>query len=208
MAGEGGLSDASAEGGAGATPSLAGLGAETSGAGNDSVAVSGQQGQTNALAGLSEDQIRERIEEAVSNARQNGGSTSDQTGAIVSMLGGILGGGGGGFGRPGGPGGGRGGRGGSGGGGSFRGFNTAQPHGSIFYQGGNSALNSAPWSPTLLPQVNPSAYQNRFGVTLAGSPYVPGVFKGRHAAVCVPQSHRTEKFECLSARPGACADAA
>ena len=176
VAGEGGLSDASADGGAGATPSLAGLGAESSGAGNDSVAISGQQGQTNALAGLSEDQIRDRIEEAVANARQNGGSTSDQTGAIVSMLGGILGGGGGGFGGLGGPGGGRGGRGG-GGGGSFRGFNASQPHGSVFYQGGNSALDSAPWSPTLLPQVNPSAYQNRFGITLAGSPYVPGLFK-------------------------------
>jgi hypothetical protein len=78
-------------------------------------------------------------------------------------------GGGGGFG------GGGGGRG--GGFGGFRNFNPAQPHGSIFYQGGNSALNSAPWSPDLTPVVNPSAYSNRYGVTLAASPYIPGLTK-------------------------------
>ena len=110
----------------------------------------------------------------MNNARQQGGATNDQIQAVVGMLGGMMsgpppGGGGGGFG------GGRGGRG--GGGGAFRNFNPAQPHGSVFYQGGNNALNSAPWSPTLEPEVNPTAYSNRFGASIAGSPYLPGLTK-------------------------------
>jgi len=38
-------------------------------------------------------------------------------------------------------------------------------------------LNSAPWQPTLLPQTNPSAYSNRFGASIAGTPYIPGLTK-------------------------------
>ncbi len=148
-----------------ALPSLAGLNNDNPGAATESVAVSGAAGITNPLAGLSEDQVRDRINDAMQQARQNGGATNDQINAAVSMLGGILGGGG--FG-------GRGGRGGGGGGGgAFRNFNPAQPHGSIFYQGSNSALDSAPWSPTLDPLTNPSAYSNRFGASIAGSPYIP-----------------------------------
>lgn len=173
--GEEGLADASAGGGnAGASmPSLAGLG----GASSDAVTVSGAQGTTNALAGISEDQIRSRVEDAMNQARQNGGGSGDQINAVVSMLGGMMAGGGG-FGGPGGggPGGGRGGRGG-GGGGAFRNFNPAQPHGNVFYQTGNSALDSAPWSPTLRPLTNPSAYSNRFGASIAGSPYLPGLVR-------------------------------
>ena len=155
-----------------ALPSLAGLGDNA-----DSVAISGAQGTTNPLANLSEDQIRERVQDAMTNARLQGGASGDQINAVVGMLGNILGGGGG-FGGPGGgPSGGRGSRGGGAGGGAFRNFNPAQPHGAIFYQGGNSALNSAPWSPTLQPLTNPAAYSNRFGVSIAGSPYIPGLTK-------------------------------
>ena len=157
-----------------ALPTLAGVGENTS----DAVAVSGQTGTTNGLANFSEDEIRSRIEDAVAQGRASGmiPQGGDPTNAIVGMLGGMMGGGG-----PGGPGGGRGGRGGGGGGGfgggAFRNFNPAQPHGSIFYQGSNSALNSAQWQPTLEPQVNPSAYTNRYGVTIASSPYIPGLTK-------------------------------
>ncbi len=155
-----------------ALPTLAGV-TDTSA---DSVAVTGQSGQTNGLANFSEDEIRQRVEDAVAQGRASGmiPQGGDPTNAIVSVLGGLMGGGG--FG---GGGGGRGGRGGGRGFGSgaFRNFNPAQPHGSIFYQGGNSALNSAPWSPTLEPVVNPSAYSNRYGVTIAGSPYIPGLTK-------------------------------
>jgi hypothetical protein len=155
-----------------ALPTLSGLGENTS----DAVAVSGQTGTTNGLANFSEDEIRSRIDEAVAQGRASGmiPQGGDPTSAIVGMLGGMMGGRG-----PGGPGGG-GGRGGGGGGfgsGAFRNFNPSQPHGSVFYQGGNSGLNSAPWSPTLLPQVNPSAYSNRFGASIAGSPYIPGLTK-------------------------------
>jgi hypothetical protein len=171
-----GATDATAGGGnsGAALPSLAGLG--DSSLGGDSVAVSGQTGQTNGLANFSEDEIRQRVEDAVAQGRASGmiPQGADPTSAIVGLLGGLMGGGaGGGFG------GGRAGRGGGGGFGSgaFRNFNPAQTHGSIFYQGGNSALNSAPWSPTLQPVAKPSSYSNRYGVTLAGSPYIPHLTK-------------------------------
>jgi len=157
-----------------ALPSLGNLSEAGGGSdASDSVAVTGQAGVTNPLANMSEDQLRDRVNNVMDQVRQQGGLTADQQTAVVSMLGGIMGGGG--FGGPGGggPGGGRGGGGGGrggGGGGAFRNFNPAQPHGSIFYQGGNSALNSAPWQPTLLPETNPSAYSNRFGASIAGSP--------------------------------------
>ncbi|QMV20372.1 carboxypeptidase regulatory-like domain-containing protein [Granulicella sp. 5B5] len=184
--GESGLDAADASAGTGNTgtslPSLGGLG-DSADAGNESIAVSGNAtAQENGLAGISEDEIRSRVEDAVAHARENGmlPQGGDPTNAIVGALGGMMGGGGPGGGRGGfGGGGGRGGRGGGGGGGfgAFRNFNPAQPHGSIFYQGGNNALNSAPWSPSLLPLTNPAAYSNRYGVTLAGSPYVPGLTK-------------------------------
>ena len=180
--GETGLEDASAgtaNQGA-ALPSLAGLGDSSAASDtSDSVAVSGQQGTTNPLANMSEDQLRDRMNNVMDQVRAQGGLTADQQTAVVSMLGGIMGGGGfggPGGGGPGGRGGGGGGRGG-GGGGAFRNFNPAQPHGSIFYQGSNSALNSAPWSATLKPLTNPSAYSNRFGVSLAGTPYIPHLTK-------------------------------
>jgi trimeric autotransporter adhesin len=154
---------------------------------NESIAVSGQQGATNGLANFNEDQIRQRVQEGVEQARANGTLPpgADPTDAIVSMIGGMMGGGGPGGGGPGGGGGGgRGGRGGGGGGGgggfgsgAFRNFNPAQPHGNVFYQGANNALNSAPWSPSLLPVTQPSGFQNRFGASIAGTPYIPGLTK-------------------------------
>lgn len=149
-----------------AMPTMAGLGDASA----DSVTVNGEAGQTNGLADFSEDEIRQRVEDAVARARANGmlQGGGNPTNAIVGTLGGMMGGRGG-FG-----GGGRGGRGGFG---SFRNFNPAQPHGSIFYQTSNGALDSAQWSPTLQPQTKPSSYSNRYGVTLAGSPYIPGLIK-------------------------------
>ena len=184
-------SDASATTGNAGTslPSLSGLG-ESSEAATDSVAVSGQAGQTNGLANFSEDEIRQRIQDAVSQGQANGmiPPGGDPSGMIVNMLGGMMGGGfgggpggGGGGGGRGGGGGGRGGGGGGGGGGNFRNFNPAQPHGNIFYQGGNSALNASEWlvSAPGLPHFtpNPSSFSNRFGASIAGSPYIPGLTK-------------------------------
>jgi hypothetical protein len=176
------VTDASAgTGNTGASmPSLANLNESTGGgaASEDAIAVNGQPGQTNGLANYSEDEIRDRVQGAVDAARASGmlpPGVQVDTNQIAAGVMGMMGGGPGGFG--GGGGGGRGGRGGGGGGGAFRNFNPAQPHGSVFYQGANSALNSAPWSPTLLPQPNPPAFQNRYGITFASSPYLPGLTK-------------------------------
>ncbi len=177
-----------AGGNAGASlPSLAGLGDTSNPA--DSVTVSGAQGSTNGLAGINEDDLRQRIDDAVAQARQRGGADADQMNAVVGMLGGLIGGGGfGGPGGPGGGGGGRGGRGGGGGGGGFRNFNPTQPHGAIFYQGGFPALQAQQSSTTSLlalengglpqtPQPFLGSQQNRFGVSFTGSPSIPGLYK-------------------------------
>lgn len=168
-----------------AMPSLGNLNeaAANPAATEDTIAVNGRSGETNGLANFSEDEIRQRIQDAVERERGNGmlPPGADPTQVAAGVVGMMMGGGG-----PGGPGGGgsgrggfRGGRGGgfSGGSGAFRNFNPAQPHGSIFYQAGNNALNSAPWSPSLTPVAQPAGYSNRFGLSIAGSPYIPGVIK-------------------------------
>jgi len=160
-------------------PSLAAIGADA--AAQDSVTVNGVTGQTNGLAGYSEDDIRQRIQDAIANAQRQGGAVGDIANNVAGVLGGLIGGGG--FGGPGGGGGGgRGGRGGGGGGG-FRGFNPTQPHGAVFYQGGNGALNAAPFSVAAAlgepgaQVVKPSSMSNRFGVSFTGSPSIPGLVK-------------------------------
>ncbi len=178
VTGDSDLADASAGTGvAGAQmPTLSGLG-NGDDAASDSVAVSGQMGQTNGLANFNEDEIRQRVEDAVARAKQQGGAAGDMANAVVGMLGGMMGGPGGGGG------GGRGGGGGGGGRGGFRGFNPTQPHGAIFYEGGNGALNAAPFSvPAALGEagaqvVKPSSMSNRFGVSFVGSPFIPGLVK-------------------------------
>src|SRR5260370_5489024 len=107
--------DASAGGSAGGStagaqlPSLAGVGGDA--AGTDSVTVNGAMGQTNGLAGYSEDDIRQRIQDAVAQAQRQGGAAGDMANVVVGMLGGMMAGGGG-FGGPGGGGPGGGGAGG------------------------------------------------------------------------------------------------
>lgn len=172
LGGAGGIADATAAGAVAepgvALPSLGGV--DGAGAAAESVAVSGQVGQTNGLANLSEDELRQRIEEAVAQARQQGGASGDQANAIVSILGGLTGGAG--FGGLAGAGGGRGGR-----GGGFRGFNPTQPHGAFFYQGGFSALDAQQFSLSGTPTPKQSSSQNRYGVSFTGSPSIPGVLK-------------------------------
>jgi hypothetical protein len=187
-AGDTDVTDASATTGAGNDVTMPSLGTlndtgDAAGQSNESIAVSGQMGQTNGLANFSEDEIRTRVEDAVNQARISGQlpQGADPTNQIVAVVGGMMGGGGFGGGGRGGGGGGRGGggggRGGGGGGfGSFRNFNPAQPHGNIFYQGSNNALNSASWSPDGR-VVQPAGFQNRFGASIAGSPYIPGLTK-------------------------------
>lgn len=169
------LADASAGGGnTGAQlPTVVG-GSES--AATESVAVSGQLGQTNNLANISEDDIRQRIQDAIGQAQRQGGAVGEMAGVVAGMLGGLMNGGpgGGGFG---GFGGGPGGRGRGGGGGGFRGFNPTQPHGAIFYQGGNGALNATTYSLTGAPEVKPAYSNNRFGVSFTGTPSIPDLLK-------------------------------
>ncbi len=180
MSGEGGLDATMGEQNAGAAlPTMMGMGDES----EDSVTVNGVTGATNGLANMSEEEIQQRIQSAIAQARASGMLPAGANPANVAAgaLGGMMGGPGFRSG-PGGPGGGPGGFGGfqgfgGFGRGGFRGFNPAQPHGSIFYQTSNAALNSAQWSPDLQPQTKPSSYTNNFGVTLAGSPYIPGLMK-------------------------------
>ena len=175
--------DASTNGGtenAGAQlPSLAGVGGDSAA---DSVTVNGAIGQTNGLAGYSEDDIRQRVQDAIAQAQRQGGAAGDTANAVVGLLGGLIGGGGfggPGGGGPGGGGGGRGGRGGGGGGGGggFRGFNPTQPHGAVFYQGGNGALDATNFSLTGAPVIKPAYSTNRFGLSFTGSPSIPGLVK-------------------------------
>jgi hypothetical protein len=146
------------------------------GAATDSVAVTGQVGSTNALGNMSEDEIRQRVQDAIADARAHGAQSGDIMNAVGSMIGSMMSGGGPDGGGFGGGSGGHGG-GGSGGHGSFRNFNPTQPHGAIFYSGGNSALNTRGFYANGPPPTAPSYNSNNYGVTLAGSPYIPGLFK-------------------------------
>ncbi len=174
-------------------PTMGGLG-DSDSAASDSVAVSGQIGQTNGLAGFSEDEIRNRIQDAMMNAQRQGVPPGSMNTAVAGALGGMMGGGGfggpggggpggggfggggfggGGFGGPGGGGGGRGGRGGGGG----RGYNPAQPHGTFAYTGSNNALNANTFSVTGIPTPKPDLSTNTLIASFTVSPYVPGLTK-------------------------------
>jgi hypothetical protein len=143
--------DLAANGGGDIVPqgiSIPGLSA--SGA-TESVSVSGNNASP--FATMSSDEMRARFNEM---RQENGGG-----------LGGF---GGGGFG------------GGRGGGGPRmlfgRGFNFNQPHGSIYYSVGDSALDASPYSLTGQPVVKPGYLQQRFGVTTGGPLKIPGIYKG------------------------------
>ncbi|MFC5862335.1 TonB-dependent receptor domain-containing protein [Acidicapsa dinghuensis] len=147
-----------AEGGTTATGAALPSAAESTSAGSDSVAVNGQSGQVSPLAGLDPDRIRDAIE----TMRSQGG-------------GGFFGGPG--FGGPGGFGGGPGGFGGFGGRGNFRGFRPDQPHGAIYWNGNNSALNAEPFSLRGQESTQPNYGSNQFGITLMGEPFIPKLVK-------------------------------
>lgn len=152
-------------GSAGASmPSLGSMSGSGSDTATDSVAVSGQMGMTNPFANINEDELRQRMQDQ--RAMEGGPGRGP---------GGGFGGGGGRGGRGGGPGG----FGGPPGGFSaaFRKFNPYQPHGAVFYQGGNSALDAKNFSLTGQPVNKPAYNSNRYGFVLVGTPMIPGILK-------------------------------
>ena len=136
----------------------------------DSVAVTGQAGTTNPFAGLGD------LRQGMENEQQLQGLTQ-----VPGQSGGGGGFFGGGFGGPGGGGGGfggGGGRGGRGGGfGNFRNFKPDQPHGAIFWNGGDSALNAQPFAIRGQEANNPGYKSDHYGVTIAGEPFIPKLTK-------------------------------
>jgi len=160
-----------------ALPSMASSSDFSSG---ESVAVSGQMGTTNPLAGIDFGRMRDSSE---LNESLNGGPGGPGTEGIRVQGGGGgggPGGGGGGFGGGGGGpvfigGGGGGGRGGRGMGGNFRNFKPNQPHGSLFWNGGNGALNAEDFALRGQSLQQPAYSSNRFGVTFLSAPYIPKI---------------------------------
>ncbi len=141
--------------------------------GTESVAISGQSGQVSPLAGVNMDQLRDALETFRS---QNGGADAAMGGLFSGGAPGLFGGGGGGIAGGGFAGGGPGGGGAMGGGRmNFRNFNPNQPHGAIYWNGSNSALNALPFSLSGQPQLQPANGTNQFGLTLMSAPYIPGV---------------------------------
>jgi hypothetical protein len=132
----------------------------------ESVAVSGQMGTTNPLAGLDFGRMRDSAE---LNESLNGGAGGPGTEGFRGEGGGgggpiMIGGGGG-----------RGGRGGGGIRGNFRNFKPNQPHGAFFWSGGNGALNAEDFALRGQSFQQPAYSTNRFGLTFLSAPYIPKI---------------------------------
>lgn len=132
--------------------SLAGV-AQNSDISTESVAIQGQTGTVNPFANIDQSQLQQRLEDL---RAQNALTRSPGQGGRGR---GFRGGGGGGR------------------GGFFRHFNPAQPHGSIFYSGENSALDARPFSVTGTPIVQPPYNDNTAGVVFIGPPQIPHLLK-------------------------------
>ena len=68
--------------------------------------------------------------------------------------------------------------GGGGGGRGFGNFNINKPHGTVFYQAGNSIFDAKPYSLTGQPTVKPDYNQSRFGAFLGGPLNIPKIYHG------------------------------
>jgi hypothetical protein len=148
---------------------LAGMNAlaNTADAGNQSVSVSGQMGNTQDFGLRNMDDLRERLDEM----RARGELPQGAGGFGMAGDGGPGGGGGpmifGGPGMMGG--GGRNGRG---------GVNINKPHGMVYYSLGNSALDASPYSLSGIPADRPDYGSSRFGATVGGPLNIPHIYQG------------------------------
>lgn len=120
--------------------------AQSDSASADSVAINGQSGAVDPFAGLNLSQIRDAIRDL---RAQNGGSGGrGRRGFGGNFGGGLL---------------------------NFRKFRPDQPHGAVFWTGSNSALNALPYTLNGQQENQPAYGSNRFGVTLIGEPFLPGL---------------------------------
>ena len=144
----------------------------------ESVSISGAQGRTQDFGGGSEQDLEDRIQEFRDRMQREGGAN-------------LQGGAGGRGGGAGGQGGGSGGQAGGGGGGGFgggggaiaigrlgRNFNVNQPHGFLYFQDDNSALDARPYSLTGIPTEKASYNTARFGANIGGPLNIPKIFDG------------------------------
>jgi trimeric autotransporter adhesin len=126
---------------------------------NESVAVSGQMGNSQDLGLRNMDELRDRIQELRAQGRLGDGGGP---------------GGPGGFGDGGPmifriPGGGRGG---------MRGFNINRPHGALYYSAGNGALDASPFPLSGMQNSKPDYGSNRFGGMVGGPLNIPHIYNG------------------------------
>ncbi len=124
--------------------------AQNSDISTESVAVNGQTGTVNPFASIDQSQLQQRLEDM--RAQQSLSRVPGQGGGRR-------------YGPPG------------GGGGFFRRFNPTKPHGSVYYSGGNSALDTLPFSVTGVPVVQPAYNTNNAGFVFVGPPQIPGLLK-------------------------------
>ncbi|HZU23514.1 MAG TPA: TonB-dependent receptor, partial [Terriglobales bacterium] len=141
-------------------------------AGADAVSIAGNMGRTqNGFDERTLDDLRERIQSG--EIPTDGTPVNLGNGRQVSIM---MNGGG-----PGGPGGGGFGFGGPGGGPgmrmNFNRFNVNKPHGSIFYQLGDSAFNARDYALNGIAAPKPSYEQNNYGVSLGGPFQIPKLIK-------------------------------
>ncbi|MGC1783523.1 MAG: TonB-dependent receptor [Acidobacteriaceae bacterium] len=131
-------------------------GAQNANISTESVAVQGQTGTVNPFANIDQSQLQQRLEDlrAQNALTRSPGQSGGRGGRGFH--------GGGGRGGP---------------GGFFRHFNPTQPHGAIFYQGENSALDAVPFSVTGTPIVQPPYNDNTAGIVFIGPPQIPHILK-------------------------------
>src|SRR6185312_14878700 len=124
-------------------------------AATESVSVAGNT--SNPFGNMSSAEMQQRFQEM--RQQYGGGLPGSMGSGFGSAFGGGFGGGGGGFILGGG--GGRGGRG-------RGGFNSNTPHGSVYYDVQDGALNASPFSVTGQPTSKPDFISHRFGASLGG----------------------------------------
>lgn len=151
------LNAAGGQGGSDAPLAGANALASSADAGNESIAVNGQMGNSQDFGLRNMDDLRDKIQELRSQGRLNDMGGGGPGGGLIMML----------------PGGG-----GGGGRGGFRGFNINRPHGAIFYNAGNSALDAAPFPLSGNGNLKPEYSSNRFGGLVGGPLNIPHIYNG------------------------------